>query len=247
MPMLPLRVLVLGDDPVQRSIAVNLLWQSGCQDVFVAADGVQALAILEQVRGVSEPVALLANEEEVRRALVDQEMQTYFQPKFNLLSGEVRSIEALARWHHPSKGVLPPSAFMAVIERCGLMDELLFLQLEQGLSLQRLALDQGFPLNVAFNLQAAQVANADLVPRIKSMLSAHDLPGSGLTFGLAETGLLDAPATSFESLMRLRMMGCSLSTQGQGYSCARPMTAPGLLNWLDLQRLRASGYATTMD
>jgi len=398
MHMLPLRILVIGDNAFHRSIAVNMLWQSGCQEVFVAADGQQALGILEQVgavditlcdlrmegvdslallqtvgrsrlagsiiissslsadvrRAVGQLVSLLgmvllgdvgkplqfsalqrllakhmnepvderavapvagsATEEEVRRALADQQLQTYFQPKFDLLTGDVCSIEALARWHHPAKGVLPASVFIPTIERCGLMDDLLFLQLEQGLKLQRQELDQGFALNIAFNLQAAQLVNAQLTCRIKTLLSDYDLPGSGLTFELTETGLLEAPAISLESLVRLRMMGCSLSiddfgagfsslqrlcqlpfneikldaefvrglkqeprcravikstlalgealgmtvvvegieteeqrqvllelgcTQGQGYLCARPMTAAGLLNWLDLQRMAA--------
>ncbi|WP_367617482.1 EAL domain-containing protein [Pseudomonas ekonensis] len=258
-----------------------------------------------------------ASEEEVRQALADHQLHTYFQPKFNLQTGDVCSIEALARWHHPFKGVLPPSVFMPVIERCGLLDELLFLQLEQGLRLQRQTLDQGVALNVAFNLHAGQLVNPLLTGRIQALLAAHGLPGSGLTFELTETGLLEAPAISLESLVRLRMMGCSLSiddfgagfsslqrlcqlpfneikldgefvrglrheprrravisstlalgealgmsvvvegieteeqrtvllelgcTQGQGYLCARPMSAASLLNWLDLQRgIEASG------
>ncbi|MGE7955827.1 EAL domain-containing response regulator [Pseudomonas sp. NPDC089530] len=399
MPMLPLRILVLGDMASHALRVANVLRQSGCQEVFVAADDGQALASLEQIgpvdvtlcvmrkegggtqgllqalgrsglagsiissalsadarSGLGQLISLLgmalqgdvskplqpgalqlllakhlnepinesgvlpvvpATEEEVRRALAGHQLHTYFQPKFNLQTGEVGSIEALARWHHPFKGVLPPSVFMPVIERCGLMDELLFLQLEQGLRLQRQALNQGFALNVAFNLHAGQLVNPELSGRIQTLLAAHDLPGSGLTFELTETGLLEAPAISLESLVRLRMMGCSLSIddfgagfsslqrlcqlpfneikldgefvrglkheprrravisstlalgealgmsvvvegieteeqrkvllelgckQGQGYLCARPMSAASLLNWLDLQRGVAASY-----
>ncbi|OLF53907.1 EAL domain-containing protein [Pseudomonas chlororaphis] len=400
MPMLPLRILVLGDMASHSLMVANVLRQSGCQEVFVAVDEGQALASLEQIGPVDvtlcvlrkegggtldllqamgrsglagsiiisstlsadarsvlgQLIALLgmallgdvnkplqpgalqlllakhwnepineagvlpvvpATEEEVRRALAGHQLHTYFQPKFNLRTGGVCSIEALARWHHPFKGVLPPSVFMPVIERCGWLDELLFLQLEQGLRLQRQALDQGFALNVAFNLHAGQLVNPELPGRIQTILAAHDLPGSGLTFELTETGLLEAPAISLESLVRLRMMGCSLSiddfgagfsslqrlcqlpfneikldgefvrglrheprrravisstlalgealgmsvvvegieteeqrtvllelgcTQGQGYLCARPMSAASLLNWLDLQRGAEASY-----
>ncbi|WP_085707726.1 EAL domain-containing protein [Pseudomonas sp. B35(2017)] len=400
MPMLPLRVLVIGDNASRTLRVANRLRQGGCREILVVADDRQAFADLEQFGPVdvtlcvlsqgrpdvpgllqtlgrfgqggaiiisdglaaeagsvagqlisllgmalqedagklSQPQALQlllarhlsdldneadalpvvpASEEEVRQALADHQLHTYFQPKFNLQTGDVCSIEALARWHHPFKGVLPPSVFMPVIERCGLLDELLFLQLEQGLRLQRQALDQGVALNVAFNLHAGQLVNPVLTGRIQAMLAAHGLPGSGLTFELTETGLLEAPAISLESLVRLRMMGCSLSiddfgagfsslqrlcqlpfneikldgefvrglrheprrravisstlalgealgmsvvvegieteeqrsvllelgcTQGQGYLCARPMSAASLLNWLDLQRgIEASG------
>ncbi|MBV4458726.1 EAL domain-containing response regulator [Pseudomonas sp. COR58] len=400
MPMLPLRVLVIGDNASRTLRVANRLRQGGCREVLVVADDRQAFADLEQFGPVdvtlcvlsqgrqdvpgllqtlgragqggaiiisgalaadagsvagqlisllgmalqddagklSQPQALQlllarhlnepdneadtlpvvpASEEEVRQALADHQLHTYFQPKFNLQTGDVCSIEALARWHHPFKGVLPPSVFMPVIERCGLLDELLFLQLEQGLRLQRQTLDQGVALNVAFNLHAGQLVNPLLTGRIQALLAAHGLPGSGLTFELTETGLLEAPAISLESLVRLRMMGCSLSiddfgagfsslqrlcqlpfneikldgefvrglrheprrravisstlalgealgmsvvvegieteeqrtvllelgcTQGQGYLCARPMSAASLLNWLDLQRgIEASG------
>jgi len=400
MSMLPLRILVLGDTASGASRVANRLRQAGCQEVFVATESVQALAILEQTgpvditlcdlrmenagvldflqgmdqfglagsiiisstlladansvlgslvsllgmallgdvskplqpgalqlllaKHLNEPInesgvlpVVPATEEEVRRALSGHQLHTYFQPKFNLRTGGVCSIEALARWHHPFKGVLPPSVFMPVIERCGWLDELLFLQLEQGLRLQRQALNQGFALNVAFNLHAGQLVNPDLTGRIQTILAAHDLPGSGLTFELTETGLLEAPAISLESLVRLRMMGCSLSIddfgagfsslqrlcqlpfneikldgefvrglkheprrravisstlalgealgmsvvvegieteeqrkvllelgckQGQGYLCARPMSAASLLNWLDLQRGAEASY-----
>lgn len=277
----------------------------------------EALQLL-RAKHLNEPInesgvlpVVPATEEEVRRALAGHQLHTYFQPKFNLQTGEVCSIEALARWHHPFKGVLPPSVFMPVIERCGLLDELLFQQLEHCLRLQRQAINQGFALNVALNLHAEQLVKPELTGQIQNALMAHDLPGSGLTFELTETGLLEEPAISLESLVRLRMMGCSLSIddfgagfsslqrlcqlpfneikldgefvrgleheprrravisstlalgealgmsvvvegieteeqrkvllelgckQGQGYLCARPMSAASLLNWLELQR-----------
>lgn len=399
MPMLPLRILVLGESFSRSSTMANRLRQSGCQNVFVAADGAHALNVLEKngplditlcdlpmestgtmdflqdlgrtgragsiiissalsadthavlgqlvsllgmalrgdvnkplqpgalklllARHLNEPInesgvlpVVPATEDEVRQALAGHQLHAYFQPKFNLKTGVVCSIEALARWHHPFKGVLPPSAFMPVIERCGWMDDLLFQQLEQGLQLQRQAIDQGFALNVAFNLHASQLVNPTLTGRIQALLAEHDLPGTGVTFELTETGLLEAPAISLECLVRLRMMGCGLSiddfgagfsslqrlcqlpfneikldgefvrglrseprrravisstlalgealgmavvvegieteeqrkalvelgcTQGQGYLCARPMSAASLLNWLGLQRSVTSG------
>lgn len=112
-------------------------------------------------------VVQLACEDEVRQALALQQLQAWYQPKFNLQTGKVCGAEVLCRWLHPSKGVLPPAVFIPVLERCGLMDELLFAQLNQALSLQERARIQGFALNMAFNLQTAQLANtpADLYPQ----------------------------------------------------------------------------------
>ena len=162
----------------------------------------------------------LACEDEVRQALALQQLQAWYQPKFNLQTGEVCGVEVLCRWQHPSKGVLPPAMFIPVLERCGLMDDMLFAQLDQALRLQEQARIQGFPLNMAFNLQTAQLANNQLTYTLKGILTRHATPGSRLTFELTENGLLQAPAASLENLVRLRMMGCRLSIDdfGTGFS-----------------------------
>jgi EAL domain-containing protein (putative c-di-GMP-specific phosphodiesterase class I) len=109
---------------------------------------------------------------------------------------------------------------MSVLERCGLLDDLLFSQLEQALGLHQSARAQGFALNMAFNLQTVQLANPELANTLKATLARHAVAGSSLTFELTESGLLEAPATSLESLVRLRMMGCRLSIDdfGAGFS-----------------------------
>ena len=299
-----LRILILEDDSFQRAVAVRMFRSLGCHEVFEAADGSQALALLQQVgavdiavcdlqmegvdglaflrragqsgqigavllssalsadlrRAAQQVIALLglqllgdvgkplpakelqalldkyrgsciratspdavvqpACEDEVRQALALQQLQAWYQPKFNLRSGEVCGVEVLCRWMHPSKGVLPPALFIPVLERCGLMDELLFAQLDQALSLQEQARIQGYPLNMAFNLQTSQLANSQLTYTLKGILARHGTPGSRLTFELTENGLLQAPAASLENLVRLRMMGCRLSLDdfGAGFS-----------------------------
>ncbi|KAA0984746.1 EAL domain-containing response regulator [Pseudomonas sp. ANT_J12] len=162
----------------------------------------------------------LATEQEVRGALAARQLQAWYQPKFNLQTGGVCGVEVLCRWLHPLKGVLSPAVFMPVLERCGLMDELLFAQLDQALSLQQQARQHGFTLNMAFNLQTSQLANSELTFTIKDILARHATVGASLTFELTESGLLEAPATSLESLVRLRMMGCRLSIDdfGAGFS-----------------------------
>lgn len=304
MQVLPLRVLVLEDHLFQRAIAVSLLKQLGCEAVFSAASGTQALEILAKVgsvdvalcdlhmedmdgleflqraaqaelvrsviinsslaedvrraarqlipllglvllgdlgkplqsdsmegllkkylsdphKRVDQPYASSAAEpEEVRSAMASQQMESYFQPKLNLLTGEVVGVEVLTRWNHPFRGVISPAVFMSAIESCNLLNDLFFAQLEQGVVLQRQILKQGRLLNIAFNLQPVQLTDATLVSRIKGVLARHDLSGSGITFELTENGLVDASATCLENLVRLRMIGCRLSIDdfGVGFS-----------------------------
>jgi EAL domain-containing protein (putative c-di-GMP-specific phosphodiesterase class I) len=162
----------------------------------------------------------LPDSQEVVQALHDHQIKAYYQPKINLHTGEIYGVEVLARWLHPIKGVLSPAIFMPTLERCGLMDKLLFDQLNQALALQKQVREKSIALNFAFNLQTSQLAGGQLTQRVKSILDQFDLPGSGLTFELTEGGLLEASAASLETLVRLRMMGCQLSIDdfGAGYS-----------------------------
>jgi EAL domain-containing protein (putative c-di-GMP-specific phosphodiesterase class I)/CheY-like chemotaxis protein len=173
----------------------------------------------------------LADEQQVRRALLEQQLQAYYQPKFDLHSGAVLGVEVLARWNHPFQGVLSPAVFLPAMERSGLMDDLLFCLMQQALVLQGQALSQGLALDLAFNLHAAQLADVELTARIKTLLATHQTPCASVTFELTESGLLEVPAVSLENLVRLRMMGCRLSIDdfGAGFSslqrlCQLPFT-----------------------
>ncbi|MDF3202859.1 EAL domain-containing response regulator [Pseudomonas sp. 1912-s] len=169
-----------------------------------------------------QPSATVAHisENEVRHAILEQQLEPYYQPKFDLLTGEVLGVEVLARWNHPSKGLLTPAIFLPTLEHCGLMDELLFSLMHQALDLQGQAKRRGVRLNLAFNLQASQLADIELASKIKRMLASHHATGSSLTFELTESGLIEVPAVSLENLVRLRMMGCRLSIDdfGVGFS-----------------------------
>lgn len=299
-----IRVLVLEDHHFQRAVAVSLLRKLGCHEVFEAADGVQALEVLQQVGGVDialcdlcmegmdgleflqqvghsglvgsviisssmsadlrrtvqQIVSLLglemlgdlgkplqahtlenllkkrasgsvvappktapvrqASDEEVRWALNEHQLQAWYQPKVDMHTDDVCGVEVLSRWVHPLRGILSPAEFMPVLERCGLLNRLLFMQMNQALSLQRLAKNTGLKLDLSFNLHASQLTNSNLTAVIKGILSLHEASPASLTFELTESGLLEAPATSLETLVRLRMMGCLLSIDdfGAGYS-----------------------------
>lgn len=76
------------------------------------------------------------NEEQVRHAFVEQQLEPYYQPNFDLLTGEVLGVKFLARWCHPSKELISPAASLPMVECSGLMDDLLFSMMNQALKLQ---------------------------------------------------------------------------------------------------------------
>ncbi|TPG79608.1 EAL domain-containing response regulator [Pseudomonas arsenicoxydans] len=304
MPTPPLRILVLENHCLQRSVAVSRLQQLGCEEVFCAADGRGALEVLRRegsvdvalcdlhtanmdglnflqeiarsgkvnaviltstldpavkrtirqlvtlmglqvLADISKPLSsellksilfqhmknrnaelpLLTSEpvitqQDVHKALENQEFEAYFQPKFDLNSGAIQSAEVLARWIHPTLGALSPAIFLPTIKHLGLIDRLLDALLHQGLALQHKAHEQGYSLNVAFNLEASQLADRDFWARIKALLATQKAHGSGLTFELTERSTLEMSSTTLENLVRLRMLGCRLSIDdfGSGYS-----------------------------
>ncbi|MDB6047354.1 MAG: hypothetical protein JWR17_100 [Pseudomonas sp.] len=181
---------------------------------------------------VSRPVSFkLSTRAELKQAFAASEFKAFFQPKFNLVSGVVDSMEVLARWEHPVHGLLNPGGFLPLLCSFKLMDELFFSQLEQGLFLLREASAQGRHLKLAFNVQAEQFGSPVLVARISELIERYQVPASRLTFEITESGLIETSPAVLESLIRLRMMGTGLSIDdfGIGFSslerlCQLPFT-----------------------
>lgn len=158
----------------------------------------------------------LETEAEVRRAFDANEFVPYFQPKLNLETGRVVGAEVLARWFHPTKGLIAPSAFIPMLEHCDLMDDLFFLQLNECGVVQKQARNQGHLINVSLNMQSGLLSRSDLHADIGSTIAQHTLPCSGFTFELTESHALDINPSTLGNLLRLRMLGCRLSIDDFG-------------------------------
>ncbi|MGU9822139.1 EAL domain-containing response regulator [Pseudomonas sp. LF090] len=165
-------------------------------------------------------VAGETNEHQVLSALENGELEVFYQPKFDIRTLQVTSVEALARWNHPERGILAPASFIPVLERHGLMDSLLYRQIDHCLTLRKQALASEVSLTFAVNVNASQFANPQMSAHVALLLKRFDAPGSSLSFEMTETGTLDPGSISLENMVRLRMMGCGLSIDdfGGGYS-----------------------------
>lgn len=180
---------------------------------------------------INAPVIEFPSEEDVRRGLDLGEFRAYYQPKFVLGSGDNAGAEVLARWQHPARGLLLPKDFLAAVLAYDLVDLLFKQLLEQSLSLLSVLNRSNYPLSLALNLYASQLQGSAMTEHINRALKRYDLPGSRLTFELAESSLLDVRYGIQESLIHLRMMGCELSIDdfGRGFSslkslCQLPFT-----------------------
>lgn len=169
-------------------------------------------------RGLEVPgeSTILPPRHEVLRALHQFEFEAYFQPKISLPYRRLSGAEVLARWRHPTLGVLGPSAFLSMLEELGELDTLFWQLLEQGLALQQIHPGLG----LAFNVHTSQLASPEFARRIACKLKEYGVPANLLTLEITESGALAVTPDALAVLLRLRLMGCVLAMDdfGAGYS-----------------------------
>ncbi|KAA8701505.1 MULTISPECIES: EAL domain-containing response regulator [Pseudomonas] len=162
----------------------------------------------------------LPTEYEVRQGLAAGQFNAWFQPKFDLRREALCGVEALVRWEHPSRGVLLPRDFLSAVLAYDLIDDMFKQVFSQGLDLLDALGQGGRHLEVAFNLHASQLASFDLPSYVEAALIERKLPGSAVSFEIAQNGLLDMSLATMASLLRLKGLGCGLSIDdfGVGFS-----------------------------
>jgi diguanylate cyclase (GGDEF)-like protein len=162
----------------------------------------------------------LAMVAELRTALSERQLELYYQPKASLTSGTVAGVEALVRWIHPERGLIPPNDFIPLAEQTGLIDRLTVYVLDEALRQCSEWREQGLDLAVAVNLSARNIADGDLPDLIHGLLADHDVDPSRLVLELTESTLMIDPARAKEVLERLHAMGVALAIDdfGTGYS-----------------------------
>jgi diguanylate cyclase (GGDEF)-like protein len=157
---------------------------------------------------------------ELRTALNHGQLEVHVQPQARLDSGRVVSVEALARWHHPTLGTVGPDEFIPIAERSGLVGLLTSHVLDRSLAAVAAWRRQGHDLGIAVNLSTRSLHDADLVAEVSSLLRRHDVPADRLTLEVTESSVMADPARAIELLHQLRDLGVRLSVDdfGTGYS-----------------------------
>jgi diguanylate cyclase (GGDEF)-like protein len=158
-------------------------------------------------------------EAELRQALGTDQIEVWFQPKVGLADGVTVGAEALARWRHPTRGMVPPDRFIPIAERTGMIREL-------GEQVLRIACRTAAAWSiqdhhVAVNLSALQLRQADIVERVAAILQETGLPAHRLDLEITESLLVEDTDRALVTLARLRELGVRLSLDdfGTGYSC----------------------------
>ncbi|MCW2314501.1 diguanylate cyclase (GGDEF)-like protein/PAS domain S-box-containing protein [Rhodoblastus acidophilus] len=156
-------------------------------------------------------------EAELRAALERGELFLHYQPQFSLADGRLVGSEALARWRHAERGMIPPDKFIAIAEECGLIVPLgewaLRAACRQGEEWRRAGLG---PHRIAVNMSGLQLERADFVATVARILAETGLPPDWLELEVTETYVMRQPEKSARALEGLRALGIALSIDDFG-------------------------------
>jgi EAL domain-containing protein (putative c-di-GMP-specific phosphodiesterase class I)/AmiR/NasT family two-component response regulator len=223
-------IVISARDPRLLEIIENM----GCEDAEIGLLGTllkpvqpEALIPLLERAGRSggaraaAPLHALPSQDELAQALERSEFLPHFQPKVAMQSGQLKGLEALARWRHPVRGLLSPIAFIEALEGSPLMAEFTLAMVQQVL--QRLQDWQAAgmpPLSVSVNLSADNLAERGFIDRLTALVLASGVAPAALVWEVTETSVMRQLSQSLTNLGRLRLMGFGLAMDdfGIGYS-----------------------------
>ena len=167
--------------------------------------------------GSSQSLGLLT---ELRRAVEQDELRLFLQPKLDLHTREVHSAEALVRWQHPTRGLVPPGLFIPFAEQTGFVRQLTAWVLRASARFAVEAEALGCPLRISVNLSTRDLLDAELPDKIRSMLQQEGARPEQLCLEITESAIMDDPARALATTEQLHAMGFRLAIDdfGTGYS-----------------------------
>jgi diguanylate cyclase (GGDEF)-like protein len=163
---------------------------------------------------------------QLRRGIADGELVLHYQPQVDLATNAVVGVEALIRWNHPVRGLIPPDEFVPVAERTELIRPLTAVVFEGAIEAATAWRREGHDLHVSVNLSPRNLSEDDLVASVAARLATSDLPPSSLVVELTETTVMASSRRASEVMQRLRGIGVRIAIDdfGTGYSSLAYLT-----------------------
>jgi diguanylate cyclase (GGDEF)-like protein len=183
-----------------------------------ASRGSYRFYALEMSSAADERLSL---ENDLRRALELNQLELHYQPKVDIGTSRIRSAEALLRWRHPTRGLVPPNVFIPIAEETGLIVPIGEWVLRDACRQVRAWIDSGMsPIRIAVNLSARQFRHVDLVSVVRSAIDEAGLQPGYVELELTESAIMDDAEKSAATLGILSTMGVHISIDdfGTGYS-----------------------------
>ncbi|ETX10664.1 diguanylate cyclase [Marinomonas ushuaiensis DSM 15871] len=164
---------------------------------------------------------LIKEEEDLAKAIKNNEFELYYQPQFDLHTNQVFGAEALIRWNHPEKGLTFPDHFIPLAENTGKIIELGHWIVESGISYLGKRKKQGMPeIMLHINLSSKQLSDPTFVSFVQKLLLKYDVPATSLGFEITETSILEDVELAKKMLQTFQNMGICIAIDdfGTGYS-----------------------------
>jgi diguanylate cyclase (GGDEF)-like protein/PAS domain S-box-containing protein len=157
---------------------------------------------------------------DLRRAIDERQLVLYYQPKAALADGAVNSVEALLRWFHPERGMIPPDEFIPQAQETGLMKPLTLYVMDEALRQAKEWQEQGLDLAVSINVGTRNLIDVAFPDDVEAALAKWEVDPGRLEIEITESTMLDDPFRTKVVLDKLHSMGIRLSIDdfGTGYS-----------------------------
>jgi diguanylate cyclase (GGDEF)-like protein/PAS domain S-box-containing protein len=183
--------------------------------MYVAKRGGHGHAVYCGERDTHSPdrLALIG---ELRAAIERNDLVLHYQPKINLQTGQCNRVEALVRWQHPERGLIPPDQFIPLAEQTGLIKPLTQWVLGAAIHQCRAWQDSGLHIAVAVNLSMRNLHDPELVEQVAHLLRANGVLPAALKVEVTESALMTDPARALDSLERLRAIGVKVAIDDFG-------------------------------
>lgn len=153
---------------------------------------------------------------EMRRALDERQFVLHYQPKFSLREQKVVAVEALLRWQHPTRGLVPPGCFIPFAEQTGFIREITPWLLGEAVAQAAHWREAGIAVVVSVNLSARDLLNPALVDLLAELLETYALPPDGLCLEITESALMEDPTLALAHLEAFAALGLKLSIDDYG-------------------------------
>lgn len=183
-------------------------------DFISMLNSVEANSPLEKQRVSHDQTPIISNE--ILDAIRQQQMVLFYQPQIDLATNKVIGVEALIRWQHPSRGLVPPGMFIEIAEQSGLMGELTSYVIDMAVKQSNKWKKAGIDITISVNVSAENITSLSLPEHLSDLIEDHGLNPQSIILEITESALMGELKTSLDILTRLRMKGFGLSIDDFG-------------------------------
>jgi diguanylate cyclase (GGDEF)-like protein len=198
---------------------VEVLLQHADAAMYQGKRGTSGIVVYESATA-THPTQVLIVQSELRRALEHDELVLHYQPQVELATGHVCGVEALVRWDHPQRGLLPPAEFLPAVEQSSLIDLLTAWVLRRALTDHASWAALGLPWPLAVNVSARNLEARAFPESVAELLTEFGVPANRLTLEITETALAADTVAAAEAVAALAGQGIAIAIDdfGMGYT-----------------------------